>query len=1160
MASSIINWIIEKYLSNILEINKDLTKSSIFTGEMQMANLKIKPEIFTLLNLPFFELVHGYVGKLRIKAKMPRIHLHPIKVEVENVFFHAKQKKLSHINKEGEIKFMELFKNNQLMILESLKNEVNSDSEDKLNADMLSKIINNIEINISNICIRFDDDISYELTPFCFGVLIKNIIFKTVDENFKEVEGKYSIEVKEINNKIIKIDNFAVYLDTFEYEGKLVDFSKKIIETKNTIITDEKFKTFLGPMLDYYRYCLTETYEHIYNYNAHNYIMFNLNFVFKVSIHEKLKKDQPKFAVKSQMDNIKVELSLVQIKTIMKLSIYQNLMLKYQSGLSKEYYVKKLSEEEKMAYIDNYINYLSLLKKNSEKKANKIKTTILNKVEEGLKYLDIQLMRNAAESKIPHIEEMVDIDKQLKEMKKEKIFRKISFKKKSQEEKEEKEKEKMKQIEELEHKKSELEQKASDSVQNSLSHIELLTGLFPDASGDINLLTMNLEIPEIQFSLKRNQEEKLFTMILTKYLLSADVKNRKQTINMTINDMSLMQYQLPESKYHMIMTTVQQKNEKFNEDEKEEINACNIEFSNDPELEKSNFKIRFRNQKRIIIIVNIYSLQYIGKKLADYMTFFIDKNFDFPEKYNCSGEIYKLIKDGFKFDSMITSYQHFNADLDVTIKSPILLFPIDILDNLNKKCILIRCGDFHVTSELPPREDKNINYAEIKERNKLIDTYKLKSEKLCVTTLDNFDGDLSRLLDAQGLNLIEDVSFDLFADIMFAKNNPFFERFKVGMNVGKCRVNIRDIQLPFFMELIEKSGKLIKLAIYKLENKTYFEKKEIKFNKEEEETYNINNKKKLLNDKNEEPKKEEEKNEEEKNKEKDDKINEFKLDDFIEEDEKVEIKNDNEEIKEDNLGEKGEKNENKEMEFEVIELNEKENINNIVNNEIIIKKEEEQIKENTTTDSKLLVFNFCLEEFQFCLQKTISFSEKQILLKANDENYKNLIYRDFIVFEMNTFKIKLLLSEKLNANATLLIKSIGVIDKETLITNENNPKGELYVDKEFQHIIKMDSGDNKNENDRTWSSPSYRLSSEYSREDSIAFTNTTEFLVQDNNNNINNEDDNDKLEQYFMILNFEHNNEAQTQNADVLLKKIKVCVSMSTMGRLLQFSFYYLEK
>ena len=314
-------------------------------------------------------------------------------------------------------------------------------------------------------------------------------------------------------------------------------------------------------------------------------------------------------------------------------------------------------------------------------------------------------------------------------------------------------------------------------------------------------------------------------MFLKTFIIIGDLKNRNQEIIMTINDMSLMQYQLLESKYQMIMTTVEQKNEKFTEEEKEKINACELKLENNPEFKNSNFKITFRNQKRIIIIANIFSLQYIGKKFADYMTFFMDKNFDFPEKYECSGEIYKFIKDGFKYDSLQTNIQHLNADLDVTIKSPIVLFPIDILDNNNKKCILIRCGDFKIHSILPPRQEKNINYAEIKEREKLIDIYNITSGKLCITTLDNFDGDLSGLLDAQGLNLVEDVSFYLNLYLMFEHKNPYFEKFKVEMNIGKCRVNIRDIQLPFFMELLEKSGKLIKLAMYKLEDKTYFEKK-----------------------------------------------------------------------------------------------------------------------------------------------------------------------------------------------------------------------------------------------------------------------------------------------------------------------------------------------
>ena len=1230
MASSIINWIIDKYLNNILEINKDLTKSSILTGEIQMENLKIKPEIFTLLDLPYFELVHGYVGKLRIKVKLPRIHLHPIRVEIENVFFHAKQKKLSDINKEGEIKFMEGYKNSSLQILEEFKNELNN-FEDELNPKVLSKIINNIEIYIYNICMRFDDDISYVLTPFCFGAIIKNIKFKTVDKDFKEVEGKYSIPFGEINNKIVQVDNLSVFLDTFENEGKLFEYNTRIIDTTNTRIYDIKFGNFLGPMKDFYRYCLTEVYESIKDINSHHYILFNLKLLLKGSINENLKNGKPKFMASLQSEQIKIGINLIQLKAIIKLTIYQNLMLKYQSGLSKEYYTKVLTEKEKMEYIDNYISYHKFMygKKPNEKKGKSIKA-ILSKVEEKLKYEEIQIMRNAAESKMTHINELEEIEKKLKELKSEgKFFKRISFKKRNKEEEEEKEKEKKKLIEELEQKKSQLEKKISDIIKNRLEHIELLSGLFPDASGNFSLLTAKLEINEIQINVNRDQEEKLFSLILTKLNAFSDLKNREQNIKATINDMSLMQYQLPESKYPMIMSTVEQKNEDFNEEEKEEINAFDVELNINPDFEKSNYKIKFRNQKRIVIITNIYSLQFISKKITDYMTFFMDKNFDFPEKYNCSGEIYKFIKDGFKYDALEVGFQHFNADLDVTIKSPIILFPIDILDNLNKKYILIRCGDFHINSVLPPREDKNINYNEVKEREKLIDTYILKSEKLCVTTLDNFDGDLDELLDAQGLNLIEDVSFDLYADLLFAYKNENFEKFKIGMNIGKCRINIRDRQLPFIMELIQNSGKILKLAMYKLENKTYFEKKEIKFNKEEEEAFNINNKNKnkileikneenipivneidletfLLDEKddegadnNKEEKKEEGENEENKEEEKKEgakqeeennvEIKNGELDEKKEniveskeknkeeinkEDENIEIKKENEILLENKIEYKFEdnkmegkneevKNEDEKKEEIIKEEENKEKDKKDENNELKENKEgnnnienkniNELNKEDEKKDSKLLTFNFKLENFQFCLQKTISYEEKEILSNTNEEDLQNLVYRDFIIFDMNTFKIELFLSEKFNANATLLIKSIGIIDKETLITNANNPKGDLYIDREFQHIIKMDSGKSRNE-DRNSSNPNNR---EFSHDDSVAITDLNELNKEKNINQANNKKEN--YDDYFMILNFIHNNENQTQYADILLKKIKICIAMSTVSRVLQFSFYYLE-
>ena len=203
MTSSIFNWAIDKYLSKFLEINKDETKISLWNGSVEMSNVKIKPEIFTTMNMPYFELVNGYVGKIKLVVSLPRFYLYPIKVVVEKVFFHARQKKLESINKKVEIQNMEAYKDSKLLSMEELANEVNN-LQAEGGSGYLDKIINNLEIEIKDICVRFDDDLSYNLIPFTFGLLLKNLKISTVDKNFKEAEEGKTIPIEEIGRKLFK--------------------------------------------------------------------------------------------------------------------------------------------------------------------------------------------------------------------------------------------------------------------------------------------------------------------------------------------------------------------------------------------------------------------------------------------------------------------------------------------------------------------------------------------------------------------------------------------------------------------------------------------------------------------------------------------------------------------------------------------------------------------------------------------------------------------------------------------------------------------------------------------------------------------------------------------------------------------------------------------
>ena len=1094
MSRSIINWVIDKYLSNILEINKEQTKSSIWSGVVEMSNLKIKPEIFTSMNLPYFELVHGYVGKMKIKMTLPRFYKHPIKVEVDKLFFHAKQKKLESIKKEVEIQNMENYKNTRLQSAEELENELTNLKKDA-SPGMLSEIINNLEININDICIRFDDEISYNLIPFSFGILLKNLKIKTVDKDFNEPAKGVTIPFGEINNKILQMTNLSIYLDTYENEEKLVQYYQQILKTENTEIKDEKVISYLGPMIEYYRYCLTETYENINNPNSHQYLAYNLGFLLKLSMNENLKNGNPQYSVDCQLNTITMSISLVQIKSAMKLLAYQDLNSKYQIGLAKEYYDKKIDENEKLNYIENYIAYFDYkygVKKN-EKQAEKIKVS-LTQVENKLKYEDIQIMREAAKYKMSHNKEIDEIDDQINKLKGGSGFLGYFGGGKA------KDKEKQKILELEEKKKKLIEQNVDENVKMRLKADNNMTSeldLLRDISDDFILYKFKLSIPEFNFNINSQGLDKMITMAFKKFIFIGHIKKKGQFFSLFIGDISVVQYQLEDTVYETLVATVEQKNDEHEKDEKEEDKkgACYIEFENDPNLMNSDFRFKYRNQKRLVITVNLYSLQYIMNKVLSSLATTISKFGS--ERYIGSGEIQNLIKTGFDVNYLTSGFQHFNIDIDIVMKSPIILYPQDILDKDNKKCIFVRCGDFEMKSILPPRQDVNTDYSQVKERQLLFDIYAGRAKGFCIATLDNYNGDLSELAQIKGNNILDNIVVGFTFEKMFEEKNTFFEKMKIFLTLGKCRFNLRDTQMVFFIELLEKMQKINKKVELDLMTKTKLEIEEEKQVKEDEEK--------------EKKEKEDRIKQEEEEKKKQEEID--KLNQLIG---KVDKKKEEERIKKEKEEEK--------------------------------KKKEEEIKKRNF-DSNFLIFDFRLENIEICLLKSISKPEREILSSCESLDPKfDKEYRNFILFQLNKFELGVLTTEKGNIKVDLSILSMSIQDIETYITDPKKPEGTPLINSEFKDMLVMSSSE-KGIGIVSLTKLSKESLSNGSEGDSIEIDNSNNIL----DNGKKKDSKNDK----FLVVKYFMDAVKQAQTVDVVLQRIRVCFSMSTMARLYQFYSYY---
>ena len=1031
MSSNIINWIIDKYFKNILEIDKEHTKSSVFSGEFEMSNLKIKREIFAILNLPFFELVQGYVGKLKIKVKLPRFYLHPIKIEVEKVFFHAKQKALSNLNKESEIRNLEIFKNTQLQSTEELKCELlNMQNSGELIPGMANKIMNNFDINVTDICIRYDDDISYELIPFCLGVLIKNINVKTVDKDFNELQTK-KIPFEEINHKIVKITNLSVYLDTFENEGKLIDYKSKIVDTENTAIPDEKFKNFLGPMLDYYQYCLSEMNEHVNNFLSHQYLLFNLGYSIKLSINENIKNGKPKIEVDFKLDDTFTSISLVQTKALLKLLAYQNLTLKYQLGVLKENYNLEMDENQKLEYIEKYIKYFIYMYSPTdfnENKSKKLKKELV-KVEQKLCYEDIQILREAAEYKMTYNQKLADIEKKIKDIKKfteNKLLKKF-VKELTPEE--------IQEIEKLEKEKENLE--SQDINQLIKTRIKKVDGVpytqAIEIGEDVVLLKINFSMPKFFIDLNKDKTEKLLSIDLTKLEVKGSIKLKQQFFTLSINDISIKQYQLSNNLYKDLVSTLEQKKEE------EMGDAIIVELQVDPSFEKSNFKIKVRNNKRFIITLNLYSILHIMEKVSNSASFLLDADQNYSNNFKAPKEIHKVIKDGFKVDFYTTRYQHINAYMDAELKSPIVVFPIDILDDTNKKCILIKCGNFSVNSVLPPRQNPNTDYTQIKERAMLFDSYLCKGEVLNISTINNFNGDLNQCLDIEGQNIVENMSINVDMDMNFEPDNPYFEKFKIALNIKKAEFNLRDAQLAIVMELLEKLKILMEKLFVLDENKTYLETQEQKLEKEKE----ISNKNKA--------------NDEDEDHDQNKKKRKLNYQNLIVRNIKKarEIKKMTEQIK--NIFAKSDDNKLTEQ-LNIKNERAKNNTNNEIKNE---NNNNIKIYEDAPDDPKYILIDFAVEKVEFCLKKTLTQDEKNVISEINslnnginfNEDYLN--YKDFILFELANIKLNFFVSEQGNISITNSTQNANINNMEKLITNSKNTSEDLFTSPELQTSDKI---------------------------------------------------------------------------------------------------------
>ncbi|CAF0714006.1 unnamed protein product [Brachionus calyciflorus] len=257
MFEGLVASILNRYLSDYIdEVDYNNLKLGIFSGTLELLNIKIKPSAMYQFDLPV-DVKSGTIGKLKINISWRNILTKPAVAILEDLFvllgpFEEK------INDPKRIEELSLaHKRKQLQEFEKLDKREIVESKEKGYAEKVQDtIINNIQVYVKNVHIRYEDKHSLKNKNVSFGLYLKEFKAETVDEdgkpNFMNADAKIIFKLGSLNgfNMYWNCD-FGDHKDLFistrdEFDPKKndwVDKMKSSIESNQ--ILNSKFENFM---------------------------------------------------------------------------------------------------------------------------------------------------------------------------------------------------------------------------------------------------------------------------------------------------------------------------------------------------------------------------------------------------------------------------------------------------------------------------------------------------------------------------------------------------------------------------------------------------------------------------------------------------------------------------------------------------------------------------------------------------------------------------------------------------------------------------------------------------------------------------------------------------------------------------------------------------
>nr|XP_018896804.1 PREDICTED: vacuolar protein sorting-associated protein 13D isoform X1 [Bemisia tabaci] len=226
MLEGLVAWVLNNYLGKYVEnLNTDQLSVGLLRGAVELENLPLKKDALRELGLPV-EVRSGFIGKVKLQVPVSQFRSAPWVILIENLYLTVGPILIEKWDEVAQERTMQEWKMGLLADMEARwRAELSGNQTGGYYASsysswlgyatgVMANIVDNLQLKIIDVHLRFEDEVTSDSQSFAVGVTIESLAAQSCNKEW--IPGFVSYTSDSSNGhsfKLVELTNLAIYWD-----------------------------------------------------------------------------------------------------------------------------------------------------------------------------------------------------------------------------------------------------------------------------------------------------------------------------------------------------------------------------------------------------------------------------------------------------------------------------------------------------------------------------------------------------------------------------------------------------------------------------------------------------------------------------------------------------------------------------------------------------------------------------------------------------------------------------------------------------------------------------------------------------------------------------------------------------------------------------------